>query len=402
MTTDLIARAERLAGFAAQDPDNAALLLDLAATRHQAGQHGHALAALNRASSVEPGLGGLAPLRGQVLLALGQWDEAQAVFEAALAAEPGSAALLFNTGYSAWAAGHDLDRAAALMGQASDLDPGDPRLKYFAALAYDEVGAPTKARSLLAQALDIDADHPESLVYLSRLCLDAGETPEARALAERCVASHPDVAAGWQLKGDIAMFDLDADAASVHLRRALELAPDDNDIALSLAQSALMRGRVREAQTLLQRVVQRDATHAQAYSMLGWALAATAELDASRDAFSAAAAADASAAEPLAGLGSLALAQGRVDEAERHCAAALALEPDNPLTGLLRSRIDEVQGHPELAQARMRKALGSTPFGASAPNFAAMIERTSHSTAAKRLQRRFTRTARARVPRSPA
>src|SRR5206468_5983743 len=77
-----------------------------------------------------------------------------------------------------------------------------------------------------------------------------------------------------QLKGQVALFQLDAAAAAKSLRQALDLAPDDVDTRVSLAQASLMQGRARHARELLLQAVAQDPSHDGALSMLGWACAA--------------------------------------------------------------------------------------------------------------------------------
>lgn len=388
MNTELLARAERLEGFARQDPANAALLRDLAGAYHQAGEHAKALEVLDRCAGDagdEPALHGL---RGQVLLALGRWDDAARLFDSALAREPNAPALLFNTGYALWAAGTEPGRAAALLARAAEFHPANPHVLIHAALAADDAGHAAAARGYLSAALALEPRNARALLLLARLLLQDGETDRAAELADRCIAAQPAKPDGWQLKGEIALFGMDGATASKCLQQALDLDPQDTDTRVSLAQAALLQGRTKHARQCVEAALQREPAHVQALGLLGWLHAADNDNAAARAAFSAAIAADSGAAEAHAGLACVALAEGDVAAARMHGDAALASEPANPLAQLVAARTDELQGAPDRARAAMQDLLAATPFGAAAPSVGGMVAKAGQSRAVQRLQRR--------------
>jgi tetratricopeptide (TPR) repeat protein len=391
MQSDLLERSQRLRAYAAQDPTNLALLRDLASTLHAAGEHGQALEVLDRIGETEGASSTVAALRGQVLLALGRWDQAAAVFEAGLLAQPDSAAVAFNLGYALWAAGTSPARAVELFRRAAQIEPANARFHYHLALALEAHDDPQGARRSLHEALVIDPAHAPALAMLGRLALDAGDLDTASTIAERCVRVRPDHAAGWQLKGQVALFRMDAAAAAKSLRQALDMAPDDVDTLVFLAQASLMQGRARHAKALLQQAVDRAPSHDGALCMLGWACVAEDDAASAAAAFERAQAVAPDNADAWAGIACLQLAGGDRDGALRSVRSAQAIEPSHAMVALVESRIAELDGRTADAQAiadRWLKSAPGMPLGAS---FEQTLANAAASPAVRRMQRRFAR-----------
>ena len=394
MQNDLLTRAGRLEAYASQDPTNAALLHDLATTYHGAGHHEQALEVLDRVQSVgDAASPALDALRGQVLLALGRWDDASDLFAKALQVQPDSAPLLFNLAYAVWASEKDPRRAVSLFERAVGLDGSNLRFRHHLALALEAAGDPDGAIAALEQALAIDPRHLGSLAMLGRLELDAGDFDAAAEFASRCIATHPGQAAGWQLKGQVALFQMDAQSAARSLRQALDLDAADIDTQISLSQATLMLGRPRHARQLLARAIDSEPSNDVALCLLGWACIADNEAQAARKAFTEALRADPGNADAPAGLAVLALSAGDSTECLEHAESALALDAGHVVAKLAKARAQESREHPAEAKALVDDVLKSTPFGPVQTNVAQMLDASRGSEAVRRMHRRFARTA---------
>jgi len=391
MRSDLLDRAQRLQRYAVQDPTNLALLRDLASTLHAAGEHAQALEVLDRidALSGEPSSG--AALRGQVLLALGRWGDAQALFESARRQQPESAALAFNLAYALWASEKDGARAIELFADAVRLEPDNPRFRYYLALALEASGDANAARQALEKAIEIDPGHFDALAMLGHLALGGGDLSAASAFAGRCVAAQPTRADGWQLKGQVALFQLDAAAAAKSLRQALDLAPDDVDTRVSLAQAALMQGRARHARELLLQAVVQDPSHDGALSMLGWACAAENDAPAAATAFERARTRNPENPDAWAGGACICLANGQKESALQWADRALAIDPTHAIASLVKARIAELDDRVVDARAIVEAVLGSAPGQPLGASFGQTVANAAASPGVKRMQRRFTR-----------
>src|SRR5215203_3470037 len=96
-------------------------------------------------------------------------------------------------------------------------------------------------RSASSTGLDvrIDGEDPADWYEAGMAALSAGRLDDARRWAKRCAAASATVsdARCAALVGRVALEDDDFDDAAAHLRRALELAPDDVAIARDLGEA---------------------------------------------------------------------------------------------------------------------------------------------------------------------
>lgn len=392
MHNDLLARASRLEAFAVRDPGNTQLLRDLAQTYHQGGDHAKALQVLER---IDPSDQADEPLRGQLLLALGIWDEAAHLFEHALRREPASAALWFNRGYALWAAGADLAEAASCLAKAAQLSPEDPRIRRHLALAYDSAGELERALQTLTTALEAGCVDCELLVLLSQLELQTGHIEGAQQAAERAIAADPRFAPAWQAKGQASLFAMDAAAAYKALRQASALDPHDSDCQVLLAQACLMLGRPHQARHLIDSLNKVGAADSTALCLLGWACCAEDDVAAAQDAFESALAQDPENADALAGLACLLAARGEREAARSTVARALQIEPEHATAKLVQAQCDS--STPQ-AESSMAAVLAAKPFGPIDASIAQAMGMPEVKTAATRMQTRYRRLAKPNLP----
>ena len=391
MQSDLLARARKLEGYAAQDPGNLSLLRDLAQTYHRAGEHQRALDVLDGSPDVAEAPAPWAALRGQLLLALGRWDDAARLFEKALQQQPDSSALLFNLGYATWASDSDPDLAIERLSRAAQAEPTNARFRHQLALALESAGDVDAAMQALRETLAIEPDHADALFTLGRLELDAGAFDEASASAARCIAAHPARATGWLLKGQIALFQMDAAAAAKSLRQALDLDPDDVDTRVSLAQASLMQGRPRHARALLEEAVAKDPADDAAQCMLGWACIADNDAQAAGAAFARAHALAPQNADALAGSACIRLSEGQTRPALQLAEQALTLDRGHVIAQMIVARAHELDGQAVQAKELFGSVLQSSPFGPLRSKLGEALEAGARSPAARRLNRRFAR-----------
>lgn len=387
MPHELMERAARLEGFAAQDPNNSTLLHDLADTYHLAGKHVSALSILDRWTG--PADGHLNDLRGQVLLALGRWQDAEQLFEAALVHAPDSSALTFNLGYAAWASGQDPHRAVKLIWRATQLDPSNVHFHYHHAMALEASGDSAAAVVALDQGLSFKSDDLKCLAMLGRLHLDASDFAASSECASRCTTAHPASAVGWQLKGQIALFQMDAQSASKSLRHAMAIDNEDVDTYIFLAQAAFMQGRVRHARQLLGTALVIDAADEVAICMLGWACMADNDIPAATAAFDGALAVAPENADALAGSACLQLSSGNLQEAESMALKALRVDQEHIVAQLVMAQVREASGQTLGAKLIVDTVLKNSPFGPLRTSVAETFKSAATNTSAGRLQRRY-------------
>ena len=388
MDDDLLTRAQRLERFALQDPANWPLRLDLAQTYHRAGMHSSALEVLDRPAAAEPPVDA-ASLRGQLLLAMGRWAEAIALYEAAQAQQPESPAIAFNLAYAVWASEADPARSVVLFRRALALDPGQMAAYRHLASALEATGDLAAARQALDQALERSPTDSQALLQLGRLLIDTGDFVGAAAIAARCVAAAPTSAQAWAFKGQVALFELDAAAAARSLRQALDLDPAAADTRVLLAQANLLQGRVRPARALLEAAAADQTADDGALCMLGWACLYEEDVAAADSAFQRATLAEPENADAWAGRAVVALAQARAADAGAAAGKALHLEPEHVIARLVVQRLHELDGRADEAKAVIDAVLASSPFGPFNTSTAGLLQTPGVQRVLKRQQRRM-------------
>jgi tetratricopeptide (TPR) repeat protein len=342
------------------------------------------------------------PLRGQLLLALGRWDEASRLFEAALDDEPDLAALWFNLGYALWAGGGAPPRAVQCLARAAELEPTNPRIRRHLALAQEAAGDLPAALRTLAAAVETGTADSALFVLQSQLELDSGNVPGAQAAAERAVASEPGSASAWQAKGQAALFALDAQTAAQALRQSLDLDNNDADTHVLLAQASLMLGRSHQARRLIAALEDRGAADAAAICMAGWACCAEDDIQAARAAFEKALAQDCESPDALAGLACVLLAGGDRDTARRMAERAMTLEPEHLVATLVSTQCDASASGAGSDNAVVKAALARMPFGPLNVSLGQALAMPEVATAAQHLQRRYRRLKKQTGPSNPS
>src|SRR4030065_1171928 len=128
-------RIERLESFLALDPNNPALIRDLAEICHRAGDQKRALELYERLKRIDGETPEVLNAIGSVYLAEGKWDDAAAALQRAVEKAPQAASLQYNLGYAEFGGGR-FDQAIPCFERALGLGMTDnARLYYFLAHA---------------------------------------------------------------------------------------------------------------------------------------------------------------------------------------------------------------------------------------------------------------------------
>ena len=125
-----------------------------------------------------------------------------------------------------------------------------PREEFWSALVESlvETGRASEASAILKARLDARGDDPILLDRLADVSLHEGRADEARSLWNRASDLNPRRAHPRLGLGRLALIRGNVDAAIAFLRVAASLAPDDPEIAYSLAQAYRRGGRLDEAE----------------------------------------------------------------------------------------------------------------------------------------------------------
>lgn len=198
-----------------------------------------ALQALNAGLKIQPKNEGLLQNKGNVLNDLKDGPGAVAIFSRLVRTSPTNAEMQRALGRGLWRT-EEFDKAEMRFRLAARLKPDliDAWLDLSALLA--ETKNAEAAVAVLDEALK--ANPSPRLMEAKAVAIRRGQKLRlAEAYLQEVLAAHPDEAwAHYQLGGVLS--DIDRPRANIHLRRAVELKPDDLDYRMALVES-LVRSR---------------------------------------------------------------------------------------------------------------------------------------------------------------
>lgn len=167
----------------------------------------------------------------------------------------------------------DLAQASAAAHRFLRHHPEDPEPHHLLAEIALEEGSPEEAERHARQALSRDEEYFPARFLLAWLALERQDHAEARRLAERALDRAPsadDKAETFLLLAEIAEALGDAKSSRRHLLSASELAIEEPSLAARLASMLLdAHGEARRARDLLEPVVRRHPSNADARYYLG-------------------------------------------------------------------------------------------------------------------------------------
>jgi protein O-GlcNAc transferase len=183
--------------------------------------------------------------RGNDLLAIEAWPEAQRQFDQAHLLNPASPQALFKLGGAHFQQNQDI-RAIEALSAASRLDPNDVEILNTLGAAYGRAGRIKEAVAAFQQAIQLDPNHSAVALNCGRLLFSSGSFLEAEA---------------W-------------------LTKAASLRPGRAKILRLLAEARLALGQPRLAVTAGEQAVQADPDNAEAHLVLGQAYLSIRKLEA--------------------------------------------------------------------------------------------------------------------------
>ncbi len=301
-------------------------LFSQALAHHQSGRLAEAKALYQAALALDPGHADSLHLLGVIACQEREPEAAVALIGRAIAQKGGVAAYHSNLGSALL----DLDRAEeaeAAFRTALDLQPAYAEAWCNLAAALLELRRFADAEAAARRALALAPAHPEAHLNLGmaemrlkRLEAAAASFRAALALAPRMAKAHRNL--GVVLK-ELNQFD----AALLCYGRALLLEPDSPDTHLNLGNLLLALRRYEEALGAAEETLRLKPDSALAYLCLGNALDALGRHDEALAAHDQALARTPAFAEALSNKGNVLKELARFDEAEAACRAAIALKP---------------------------------------------------------------------------
>jgi tetratricopeptide (TPR) repeat protein/SAM-dependent methyltransferase len=209
--------------------------------------------------------------------------------------------------------------------EAEIMDGADAAIEheFAAALRCHRAGQLSQADELYRRVLSAEPDHVECLHHLGVIALQTGRHEDARdpiARNDRVPECHYHIGLAFALLGDM-------DAAAVHNRRAIELAPDYADAHLNLGNVLKAQGKPDESAACYERVLALRPQSAEARYNLANVLGDQGRLDAAIAQYREALVLRQDYADAHNNLGTALAAKGELSEAVAHYQRALMLAP---------------------------------------------------------------------------
>ncbi len=186
----------------------------------------------------------------------------------------------------------ELAPAIADLRAALALEPRDPQAHNTLGILLADSGDPEGAIGAFRQATTLDATYIRGWNNLANALRAQGRATDALAAAQRAVALKPDYAQAWGTLGVVQRDLGQEEAAEVSLRRALALRPDHVPALNALAAIARADARLDDAIALYTRIGELAPRDGQALLQLGGSLAEIDEVEAARQAYARARAAN--------------------------------------------------------------------------------------------------------------
>ncbi|MER7502935.1 tetratricopeptide repeat protein [Nonomuraea pusilla] len=218
------------------------------------GRPEQALADYDAAIALDPGYPDYYLDRGNLLLKLGRADEALADYESVMRLSPPFPEAYYNRAEVRYAAG-DLEGARADLDHTLELDPAFTAAYVNRSGLCAAAGDTVQARRDAERGLELDPDNPYLLCVLGQVEAAEGRAAEALAAFDRALELDQDLVPAWAGRGELAFGRGEHDAAVADLSRALKL-EETAELLFNRAVAHRAAGRAEEARADLRRAAE--------------------------------------------------------------------------------------------------------------------------------------------------
>ena len=199
------------------------------------GRHAEALEALDKAVKINPRQDSYQVNRGIVLLNLREAAAAEEVFARLVRKAPGSVDLRRRLGQSLRLQGQN-EAAIVQFSEAAEIEPGNVDASLDLAGTLSDLGRLADAEATLDAATAHNPDNPRLIEAKAILMRSAGHSRRAEAYLQELAPRFRD-AAWLEHRLGVTVVDYDRSRANAHLRRAVELEPNNRAYRFKLIES---------------------------------------------------------------------------------------------------------------------------------------------------------------------
>lgn len=266
---------------------------------------------------------------GFALENLGQFPEAAACLQRAVAIKPGYAAAHNNLGFALEHLGR-FPEALEHLQRAVELKPKYAEAHFNLGFVLEQLGRFPEAADALQRSLELRPNSAEAHFHLSSVLNRLGRRTEALQCLRRAVELRPDYAEAHFNLGNALAARGEADQAMAHYRTALHVRPEYAEAHYNLGNSLAARGEAEQAMAQYQEALQLKPDYVDARFNLSNCLADRGRLDEAIMHLQAALRTAPDDAAIYVSLGNIFQEQGELDHAMQQFQRALEIRPDQP------------------------------------------------------------------------
>jgi tetratricopeptide (TPR) repeat protein len=213
--------------------------------------------------------------QGVALLEQGKADEARAIFETILRADPSDAAAQAREveaserlALDKRASGRDVDALSDLL-RAQKLVPANARLEYDLGILEDEMHLYPEAEKALETAQSLHLENPRLLYAMARAEMDAGQLGPAAEKMQAYLKMQPNDASAHYGLGRIYQIGLQFDKARAEFEESLRLQPEQTEAYYQLGDIDLKLNQYPAALDQFEKTLARNPKHGGALADAG-------------------------------------------------------------------------------------------------------------------------------------
>jgi tetratricopeptide (TPR) repeat protein len=311
-------------GAAASAPKNDTL--SQATRLMQQGKSDEALALLESIVAAEPSRRGVTRQIGLANYRKGDYAKAATAFKKALEEDPSDNEAVQLMGLSYYLAGRPADAIAPLEKVQTWFPSANVDASYILGICYVQTKDYPSARKAFATMFGVPGDSAAAYLFAARMLLRQDFAPVAEEYAKKAVELDPKLPRAHMLLGELYLYKSRIPEAVEQFQKELELNPGEAAVYYKLADAYSRLQKYEEAEKLLQRSIWLDATSTGPYILMGKVLEKKGETALAVRALQRAISMDPNNAIPHHLLGQAYRELGRTDDAERELKLAEQLQ----------------------------------------------------------------------------
>ena len=343
-------RLKSLTQFLESDPENPALLRDVAETALEANECELAASVFKRLDAVEPLEGDTANLAGIAAMRAGDQSAAQSWYAVAAEEMPEDKGLKFNKAWSLALTG-EFGASADLLSE--DVTKALPQAAMLDMQIAHELGEFEDAEAKMDAYMSMHPDYPPLQAAASVLAMDVDRPDLAREAALKG-GSHPDAVTTL---GTLDLGDFKVDQAEAQFAQALATGHKNPRAEIGLGLVALARKDYTGAAVAIDKGAEQFGDHLGSWIAAGWSYLLADDKEKARERFQKALDTDDTFGEAQGSLAVMDILEGNMEEGERKTQIALRLDRQSFSASLASILLSNAKEDPETAQRILERAL---------------------------------------------